>query len=275
MKTYRVDPKEYEGKEPIAEGYKIFNWDWTGAGPYCYADGGAIAGSVHTVEGELNPCSWGLHFCREPLDCMNFKTPVQWMRYAKVSAFDEIMDAKEGKTVARTLRIDQVLTWDAYVNACREVKNTGTDGADGYGIHNGAGIRNGSGIRDGYGIYNGSGIYNAYYCRDCEGISRCILCCGVEGAKLMIFNRKVSQERWDEVAAEIQNRVGNWDPDFTNAQELKAKADGQAWEATPADQICGRKNTEAYADMPEELEAYIKSLPEYDAKIYSAITGRA
>lgn len=50
MKTYRVDPKEYEGKEPIAEGYKIFNWDWTGTGPYCYADGGAIAGSVHTVD---------------------------------------------------------------------------------------------------------------------------------------------------------------------------------------------------------------------------------
>lgn len=49
MKTYRVDPALYADKEPIAEGYKIFNWDWTGQGDYSYAADGKIAGSVHQV----------------------------------------------------------------------------------------------------------------------------------------------------------------------------------------------------------------------------------
>ena len=53
-KTYRLD--SIDGKEPLAEGYKIFNWDWTGADPeYVYADAdGNVEGSIHTVDGELS-----------------------------------------------------------------------------------------------------------------------------------------------------------------------------------------------------------------------------
>ena len=162
MRTYRVDPKDYDGKKPLATGYKIFNWDWTGAGEYCYAADGEIEGSVHTVDGNLDPCEWGLHFCVNPLDCMTFKAPVQWMRFAKVSAFDEIKNADDGKTVARTLRIDKVLTWNEYIEACKTVQkdmlmeqNGATNSYDirnGFGIRSGYGIRCGCGIRDSFGI---------------------------------------------------------------------------------------------------------------------------
>ena len=68
MKTYRID--SVAGKAVLAEGYKIFNWDWTGADNYCYADeNGNIEGSIHTVDGKLEACAWGLHFCKNPVDC--------------------------------------------------------------------------------------------------------------------------------------------------------------------------------------------------------------
>ena len=90
----------------------------------------------------------------------------------------------------------------------------------------------------------------------------------------MLFNKLVTVERFEEVKSTINKFANDWYPDFTNAEELRAKSDGQKWEATPADRIKGRNETEAYADMPAELEAYIKYLPEFDAEIYKEITGR-
>lgn len=83
----------------------------------------------------------------------------------------------------------------------------------------------------------------------------------------MIFNKPITKERFDEVFCML-----DWYPDFTNANELKAKYSGGKWEATPANAIEGRTVKEAYAEMPEELIEYIKNMPEYDEKIFKAIT---
>ena len=104
------------------------------------------------------------------------------------------------------------------------------------------------------------------FCSLCDGISRCIFCCGVSG-KLMIFNKPVTEERFEEVWCAL----GYWYPDFTNAKALKEKHGG-AWEALPAPRISGRSAKEAYAEMPETLRAYIKAMPEYDEELFRAIT---
>ena len=262
-KTYRID--SIEGKEPLAKGYKIFNWDWTGRGDYCYADAdGKVEGGIHTVDGDISACEWGLHFCKNPLDCMRFYAPVQWMRFAEVTAFDEIHDADDGKTVARTLRIDKVLTWSEYVEACKTVPQKLMQNADG--------VANSTGVNNARGVNYARGVNNAYYCSEVRGVSRCILCHKLEGAKLHIFNKPVTEDRFNAVAADIDRLANGWYPDFTNAGLLRAKSDGQAWEATPADRITGRTAKEAYADMPDRLRAYIKAMPEYDEAIFEAIT---
>ncbi len=145
--------------------------------------------------------------------------------------------------------------------------NTGYGIHDSSGICNGYSIRCGHGIRFGYGICDGCGIYYSKYCRDCEGISRCILCYQTSG-KLMIFNKPVTEDRFHEVFDEL-----DWYPDFTNANELKAKYGNGEWEATPAYAITERTAKEAYAEMPKKLIKYIKAMPEYDAKIFKAIMG--
>ena len=293
--TKRVDASFLKDKEPIAVGYKVFGWDWTGFGGYSYADeNGTVEGSVHTVTGELSKCGWGLHYCENPLDCMKYRDIIQWNKFALVEAYDENIKVDvDDKSVCRTLLIKKVLSFDEMIKACKSYQKEAniteaTNGiGDGYGISDGSGIRNGSGISnssgirngygisnssgisDGYGIRNGYGIYSSKHCLKCEGISRCLFCYGLEGARLMLFNKPISVERFDEV----YEKLSGWYPDFTNAEKLKQKYGNGEWCATPAPAITGRTAKEAYAEMPTELVEYIKSLPEYDDEIFRKITG--
>ena len=313
--TKRVAPSMLDGKKPIAVGYKIFNYDWTGYNDYSYADeNGEVEGSVHTVTGNIEHCGWGLHYCENPVDCMRYRDLIQWNKFALVEAYDEnIKRDNDDKSVCRTLKIKKVLSFDDMIKACKEYQVNGSgisngygisNGSgisdssairngygisDGYGIINGYGIRNGSGISNGYGISNGSGISdssairnssgirNGYginasmHCRKCEGISRCIFCDGLEGAKLMIFNKPVTVERFDEV----WSKLNGWEPYFTNAQQLKREFGDDKWANTPVFEITSREASEVYAEMPRKLREYIKAMPEYDDEIFKAITGEA
>lgn len=280
MATYRIDPKELEGMETLAEGYKVFDEDWKGYGEYCYADeNGEVEGSAHKVDGDLEHCKNGLHFCQNPADCLKFKEPLQWNKYAKVSAFGEVKHHEDGKSECSILRIDKVLTFAEFIDAVKEKNITG-----GRNITGGNNITGGSyiyGGRDIYGwynitggrkIYGGSAIYGGYrilYCSDCEGISRSIFCHKKSG-KLYVFNKKTTEKRFNKIWDDLKSF--NWHPKFTNAEELLVKYGGK-WECVPPRRIEARDAKEAYADMPQEMLEYVKAMPEFNAEIFKKITG--
>ena len=242
--TKRIDPASVEGRDPIATGYKIFSWDWSAYGGYNYADeNGNVESSVHTVTGELSTCGWGLHYCKNPLDCMKYQNIIQWNRFAYVEVFDENIDTKD-KSVCRTMKIAKTLNFEEMVDACKNYQSYISGGSD---------ISGGSRIK---------------HCANCEGVSRCIFCYGLEGAKLRLFNKPVSDARFDEVYLALDG----WYPRFNNAEELKKDFGAGKWECTPVSAITARTAKEAYADMPAELIKYIKSLPEYDEEIFKKIT---
>ena len=132
-----------DGKKPIAVGYKIFNWDWTGYNDYSYADeNGEVEGSVHTVTGDLEHCGWGLHYCENPVDCMRYRDLIQWNKFALVEAYDEnIKRDNDDKSVCRTLKIKKVLSFNDMIKACKEYQVNGSGISNGYGIINGSGIQ--------------------------------------------------------------------------------------------------------------------------------------
>ena len=144
---------------------------------------------------------------------------------------------------------------------------------DSTGIFVGHGVLNSTGVGNGCGISACRGVYMSKFCSRCEGISRCILCYDTTG-KLMIFNKPVTAKRFNEVWGKLTYFKSAiwWNPNFTNAEELKEEYGKGDWTATPAPAITGRTAKEAYADMPEDLKTYIKSLPEYDDEIFRAIT---
>ena len=84
----------------------------------------------------------------------------------------------------------------------------------------------------------------------------------------MLFNKRVSEERYNEVYQKIMNF--NWYPKFNNAEELRGKLQ---WYETNIPAIVSVPSKVAWSFMPEEMEKYIKSLPEYNEKIFNKITG--
>ena len=84
----------------------------------------------------------------------------------------------------------------------------------------------------------------------------------------MAFNKRITEKRFNEIFAEL-NSFG-WYPKFNNAEQLKGELE---WYKTNIPAIVGVDNKTAWSSMPEEMLKYIKSLPEYDEKIFNKITG--
>lgn len=234
--------------KPVATGYKIFNPGFIANQLYCYADNNGIAeGSIHKVAGDISICEKGLHFCKSPLECFRYYAPLQWNVFAKVEAYDKIIEA-EGKCVTNILKIVKVLSFREFIDEC--ANNS---------------IRGGNYIRGGNDISGGNSIWGAY---KCEGVSCCIFCYDITG-KLKAFNKDISRARFQEIWDNLEGF--GWNPDYTNTQKLRGD---KLWEETNAPEIRGVDKKTVWASMPKEMEEYIKSLPEYDEKIFNIITGR-
>ena len=247
-----VDRSVLNGLQVVAEGYKIFNYDWTAnyGDNYCYADkDGKVEGVVHRQEGFPYKCHNGLHFCENPLDCFNYYPFVQWNKFAKVKGYGAISkDESDSKVAVEILEIVKVLSFEEFVE---EIKSYTTN-------------------ITGCGISDSCGIYNCYYIKDCEGLTYSIMCINETG-RYKLFNSDIDRERFDEVKENIRECSDGWYPKFTNAFDYYEKE--KKWECIPAPRIDGVDDKIAYKDMPKKLIEYFKSLPEFDAEIFTAITG--
>ena len=184
-----IDKKEIDGLTPVAEGYKIFNNDWTAnfGNNYCYADGnGNVEGTVHKQEGFPKRCKNGLHFCENPLDCFRYYPVVQWNKFAKVRGYGHISRGdRDTKVAVEILEITKVLSFNDFLNEIKEYSkisdgsiirydygiNHGSGISNGYGISYGSGVSNSSGINHGCGINYGCGISDSSGISDGSGIS--------------------------------------------------------------------------------------------------------
>lgn len=126
-----------------------------------------------------------------------------------------------------------------------------------------SGVSGSNGVSSSTGVSYSSGVYRGIFCHKYE-------------QKPILFNKEVSEKRWNEVNNKIYELWGNWFPEFNNAFKLYVKA-GNDWSLVKASEICNtckdNDPTEAWASMPVKAIEYIKSLPEFDAVVFKAITG--
>ena len=336
MKTFRITENEIKDMKPVAVGYKIFRNDWTAkSSGYDYKDeNGNVLNTIHKVDGDINECSWGLHFSLKPQDCFNFYESVQWNKFAKVEAYDQLLIGEE-KCVTNILKIVEIYTFDEFINLIqKDLQNNkpngvsysnsvsvskgvseskgvslsdgvnwsngvnwsygvygsngvdrsfGVDASDGVNWSNGVsssyGVSESNGVNGSNGVYWSSSVYwsngvswsegvnNSYGISKCEGISKSIFCYKKSG-KLMAFNKRITEERFGEIFDEL-NSFG-WYPKFNNAEQLKGDLE---WYETNIPAIVSVNNKTAWSSMPKKMLKYIKSLPEYDEKIFNKITG--
>ena len=305
MKTFRITENEIKDMKPVAVGYKIFRNDWTAkSNGYDYKDeNGNVLNTIHKVDGNIKECKWGLHFSLKPQGCFNFYESVYWNKFAKVEAYDQLQICEE-KCVTNILKIVEIYTFDEFINLMQEDLQNGSNGVyrsygvnrsngvslsygvnlsngvnSSYGVNvsNGVnwskgvseskGVNSSYGVDWSYGVNSSNGVNRSYGILKCEGISRAIFCYKKSG-KLMAFNKRITKERFDEICAEL-NKF-NWYPKFNNAEQLKGELE---WYETNIPAIESVDNKTAWSSMPEEMLNYIKSLPEYNEKIFNKITG--
>ena len=144
------------------------------------------------------------------------------------------------------------------------------------GVNSSRGVNNSNGVSYSSGVNNSNGVNNSSGVTDSNGVNNSN---GVRGifvsnytSQPLLFNRLVSEERYDEVMTILNLKLNHWEPTFNNLKSLYLKS-GEIWEQTPITSAKSIQKEEAYKDMPKEAIEYLKSLPEFDIIIFEKVTG--
>ena len=126
------------------------------------------------------------------------------------------------------------------------------------------------GCRGCYGCDGCDGCYYSFGLRNCKATFKSLFCTDLFGDKYKLFNKDSNESRIEE----IQNRLRsfNWYPKQTNAFELYVQ-NGNQWSKIDTSKLGTKDWSDSWEDCPEEMVSYLRSLPEFDAKLFEAITG--
>ena len=69
----------------------------------------------------------------------------------------------------------------------------------------------------------------------------------------------------------LYDRLDGWSPSYNNLESLYIKA-GSEWKKTPIPKAEELQKIEAWEGMPNKAIKYLKTLPEWDAKIFEEIS---
>ena len=110
--------------EKIIKGYKVFNPDWTCRG-FQYK-----VGETFTHNGNIEMCGRGFHFCRKASDCFNYYNFNSNNKVAEVEAVG-LVETQGDKSVTDKIKIVREIEWQELLtivnegNDCTGLGNTG------------------------------------------------------------------------------------------------------------------------------------------------------
>jgi hypothetical protein len=145
-----------------------------------------------------------------------------------------------------------------------------------YGVNNSFGVSRSSGVNESHGVVSSSGVNRSngvdwsYGVDNSFGVNQSLFVSNYKAPHLL-FNKEVSKERFITVRKEYFNACDSWYPKFNNAFILY-KENGDKWNFD-ASKIKSLSKKEAWASMPQKAINYLRSLPEFDAKIFEEVTG--
>ena len=279
--AYEIKKEMLGDAEPICYGYKALNYDGGTKQNFRYGEPGEnLVGKIFTIDGEIAVCERGEHFCKDPAYVFNFYGPLGYNRYFKVACYGKVIDDNDGmKSVAQTIEFVEEYDLMEYVEKIKSYDRTshvsgskGVNNSKGVNYSNGVngsyGVSNSKGVNGSYGVSYSDGVSNSYGIRYCEAITHGLFCYKKDGAKYVMFNKKTTKARFDEVYAHIQSF--RYVPNFDNFYELKGDKE---WWSLCFPMLMEVDNKTAWSKMPQEMIDYIKSLPEYNEKIFEKIVG--
>lgn len=278
--------------------FKILNHDYTCRG-FKYE-----IGKTYRLEDEngklIEPelCDRGFHACAKLEQCFKYYSAAGWNHFVEVELSGKIKGNEKDKYCSNIITIvKEIELRDLSYNVRGASNVRGAHGVRGahdvsgvydvsgaYNVSGASGVHGAShvsGASDVHGAYNVSGasdvhgahdVYGAYDCMlicKCKAVTNCILCYDIESKANYVFNKKITEER----IIKIKKDLAQFDyyPKFNNYFDL-LKENSEMAEKVPANLIKSKSIADAYADMPQDMIDYIKSMPEYDEKIFNKIT---
>ena len=253
--------------EPVAEvpavkttkGYKVTNQDMTCLG-YQYE-----VGKRFKIDGPIEICETGFHFCEKVADCFNYYSFSPENRVFEVIAYGEL-DSRDDKHCCGEIEFVRELTWEEMLSIANEGK--GNTGLSNTGNRN-TGNRN-------TGNWN-TGNWNTGYSN--TGNRNTGAFCTVE-PPFTLFDLPTAWTHEDVVNSDAFRLMRNcvdtkqWVPEHLMTEEEKAANKG--WEAAEGfirDIPFKEAFTNAWHNWSENNRKAFTSLPNFDAKKFEHITG--
>lgn len=174
------------------------------------------------------------------------------------------VNRSEGINCSEGINLSDGVNWSAGVNESHGINRShGINLSDGIneseGVNRSRGVNSSDGVNLSEGIIQSNGIHNSMFV---SNIHR----------KSLLFNKEVTEDRINEVRDKYNSLVGYWHPQFNNLKSLYLKH-GSEWKQTPIPKAEELSKKKAWSDMPKVAIDYLRSLPEFDAKIFEEVTG--
>ena len=228
--------KETKNTEPI-KAYKVFENDWT-----CKGFRFEMGKEFH-FDGEIKICNSGFHACEKLADCFNYYEMMPYNKIAEVEILGKIeRHGEDSKIVTDRIKIVREISFREMIEIIKSQA-----------------------------VNRSEAVNGSMFIDNCNGISHGLFCANIK-SPYRIFNKEVTENRYDEVIKLIEKYRNGWIPETTNIKILYLK-NGNDWVKTPIHKVEGLSKEESYKDMPVELIDYLKGLPEFDAEIFEQITG--
>ena len=259
------------------KGYKVFNPDWTCRGFQFEV------GEIYEEDVIPSCCSRGFHFCTELKDCFNYYSFRPNNKVAEIEALGEIDAKADGsKHCTNKIKIVREISWEEVLKMVNMGKaNTGLCNSGSYNIG-----------RYNSGSYN-SGRYNSgrYNSGDRNNGDRnsgdwnitnfSSGCFNTKEAKILMFNKPCDwtlQDWRNSHAKSILNNIPNNAPIWVQSENMtdEEKEKHPEYETTGGylKEIDNSKCVQAWWNNLSDYEKnVIKSLPNFDAKIFKDCTG--
>ena len=270
MKTEKIAREEIAELEVLAEGYKVVKHDLStnGTSKFRYGQKGEnIVGTVWKCDGDITECRWGLHFSKDPANVFNFYEPFGYNRYFKVRAYGKVEDAQDGmKTVAQIIKFVEEYDVMQYIEIIKKFDRSVK--SDDISVSYSNAVSDSYAVRSSYAVSYSNAVSDSYAIYKSEAVKNCLFCYGIEAKKHCLFNQSVKKERFEEVHKKILSF--NYFPKYDNFYDLKGNKE---WWTLAFPDLMSVDNATAWSKMPKEMDEYLRSLPEFNEKIYLKITG--
>ncbi len=117
-------------------------------------------------------------------------------------------------------------------------------------------------------VKSSSAVTGSFAIKNCEAVKDSLFCYKKECVKYNLFNKKIEKETLFEVRSKLKSFM--WTPKYDNFYDLKGNKE---WYSIAFPELMVVDDKTAWSKIPTEMLEYIKSLPQFDAKIFKEITG--